>query len=133
LHSRLGEYRLAAGLDTAQTADLKTAAAPELGDEALLESEISSSHKETELQSQSTIDAVPIGSTSSTSPQHWIPLQEGRQGAEPLGDFRAHGSETSSVTSLSYDACTQTNTVGKSGSDYLNIHDCLFRTTFLIV
>jgi hypothetical protein len=113
LHSRLGEYRSAVGLDTDQTAYLKTAAAPALGDESLSESDVSSSHRETESLSQSTIDAMPIGSSSSSSPQHWAPLQEGAQGADPLHNVHAHGRETSAVTSLAYDACTQTNTVGK--------------------
>jgi hypothetical protein len=110
------------GLATAETetetatASLKTAALGH-GDEALsesTESTESSRRRETELLSQSTIDAMPVGSSSSSSPQHWVPLQEGGQGADPLHGIHTHSRETStSGNSLTYDPCTQSNTICK--------------------
>lgn len=94
-------------------ASLKTAALGH-GNEALSESTESSRRRETELLSQSTIDAMPVGSSSSSSPQHWVPLQEGGQGADPLHGIHTHSRKTStSGNSLTYDPCTQSNTICK--------------------
>lgn len=107
------------GLAAAETetetanASLKTAALGH-GNEALSESTESSRRRETELLSQSTIDAMPVGSSSSSSPQHWVPLQEGGQGADPLHGIHTHSRETSTAgNSLTYDPCTQSNTICK--------------------
>lgn len=119
LHSRLGEYRssMGPGAGSAETTDSETAAALAHGDEALPKGEVSTTHRETELPSQSLVDAVPVGSSASSSPQHWVPLQEGSRGSDPLHDIHAHGRETPNETPRTYDACTQTNTIGMQASD----------------
>lgn len=93
------------------TADVGTAAAPSHSDEVYSENTVSKSDTETE--SQFSVDALPVVSSSSSTPQHWVTPGGGSTESKTFEGTGSLSRETSTVTPLSYDACGQQNTIGQ--------------------